>query len=205
MKINLYELFSTTINTSYIQLEENAASYMTTTVGDCLYIYFEKSNGATDWKNNLDFPAKPYSEMKDSWFVHRGFLLVFKTIKPYIAPFVTDNKIKSIVISGYSHGAALALLAHEYCVFNRPDIASNIQGYGFGCPRVLWGTITPRLRARFDNFTVIRNCRDIVTHLPPALFGYHHVGKMLHIGNDASYNGIDSHRAENYLTSLRLL
>ena len=205
MQIDLYELFSNTLNTSYIQLAENSASYMTTVVGDRLYLYFEKSNGATDWKNNLDFPAKPYNEMQGTWFVHRGFLRVFKTIKPYIAPYVADTNIKSIVISGYSHGAALALLAHEYCVFNRPDIKNSIMGYGFGCPRVVWGTISAKLQARFNNFTVVRNCRDIVTHLPPILFGFHHVGKMLHIGKNANYNGIDSHRADNYLSSLRLL
>ncbi|MCH5152981.1 MAG: lipase family protein [Clostridiales bacterium] len=205
MHVDLYELFSTTINTSYIELEENSASYMTTVVDDVLYLYFEKSNGATDWKNNLDFPAKPYHEMQDTWYVHRGFLRVFKTIKPFIAPYVADRKINSIVISGYSHGAALALLAHEYCIFNRPDIAPNILGYGFGCPRVLWGKLPEKLQARFTNFTVVRNCRDIVTHLPPVLFGFHHVGNLLHIGKDANYNSIDSHRAENYLTSLRLL
>ena len=205
MQINLYELFSTTINTSYIELKENSASFEALVVGDVLYLYFEKSNGATDWKNNLDFPAKPYHEMKDTWFVHRGFLRVFKTIKPHIAPYVADKSVKSIVISGYSHGAALALLTHEYCVFNRPDIVSNIYGYGFGCPRVLWGKIPERLQERFTNFTVVRNCRDIVTHLPPKFLGFHHVGKMLHIGVVADYNSIDSHRAENYLSSLRLL
>ena len=205
MQINLYELFNTTLYTSYIQLKENSASFMTTTVNDCLYLYFEKSNGATDWKNNLDFPAKPYHEMQNTWFVHRGFLRVFKTIKPYIAPYVADKNINRIVISGYSHGAALALLAHEYSVFNRPDIAGDISGYGFGCPRVVWGKTSKSLQARLANFTVIRNCRDIVTHLPPTMLGYRHVGKMLHIGIDKHYNGIDSHRAENYLSSLRLL
>lgn len=201
----LCDLFNRVINVPYIQLQENAASYYTEREGDTLCIYFECSNGATDWKNNFDFPAKPYREMKDLWFVHRGFLRVFKTVEPYIAPLVADKSVKQIIVAGYSHGAALALLCHEYCVFHRPDIAPFIDGYGFGCPRVVWGFYNKKLKARFERFTVIRNCRDIVTHVPPACFGFRHVGKMKHVGKGKKYGLIKSHRAENYLVELQIL
>ena len=202
--MNLLRLYRQTLNVNYIQLEENAASYAVEREGDTLKIFFEKSNGATDWKNNLDFPAKPYREMKDLWFVHRGFLRVFQSIKPHVAEQIADKSVRRIIISGYSHGAALALLCHEYCVYHRPDILPFIEGYGFGCPRVVWGLPGRRLLKRFENFTVVRNCRDIVTHLPPWLFGFRHVGKMLHIGKGRKYGAVGSHMAENYLTELRV-
>lgn len=201
----LLTLFEWVLQVPYHQLEENAASYFTKRDGDTLYLFFEKSNGKEDWKNNFDFPAKPYREMKDLWFVHRGFLKVFKTIEPYIEAEVNDPTVKHIVIGGYSHGAALALLCHEYCVFHRPDIAKEIYGAGFGCPRVVWGKLNKRLKARFAQFVVIRNCRDLITHLPPWLFGFRHVGKMYKIGCHERYGIIKSHYAENYLKELFLL
>lgn len=200
--MNLYRLFERTLRAPYIQIRENAASYLVQREKDTLYLLFEKSNGATDWRNNLDFPAKPYREMTERWFVHRGFLRVFKTIEPLIAPYIADRGVKRIVISGYSHGAALALLCHEYCVYHRPDLAENIAGYGFGCPRVVWGFLRKKVKTRFKNFTVVRNCRDVVTHLPPCVFGYRHVGKILHIGRERNFGGIGSHRPESYLAEL---
>ena len=200
--MKLYQLFLRTLRAPYNQLQENAASYLVEREKDALYLLFEKSNGATDWKNNLDFPAKPYRKMGELWFVHRGFLRVFKTIEPLIAPYIADKRVKKIVISGYSHGAALALLCHEYCVYHRPDIAENIAGFGFGCPRVFWGFLNRRVKARFKNFTVVRNCRDIVTHLPPRIFGYRHVGRILHIGRERGFGGVASHRPESYLAEL---
>lgn len=199
----LLELFIRTLEGSYTQLKENAASYRTEQRDGTLFLFFEKSNGAVDWRNNFDFPAKPYREMEDVWFVHRGFLRVFKSIEPHIAPLISDVNVQEIVISGYSHGAALALLCHEYCVYHRPDIKEKIRGYGFGCPRVLWGCLNDRLKERFKNFRVIRNGNDLVTHLPPVLFGFRHVGKKICIGKGAWYGPIDAHRPGNYLYELK--
>lgn len=198
----LSALFLRTLRADYLELKENAASYSVQREGERVYLLFEKSNGAIDWKNNLDFPAKAYREMQDTWFVHRGFLRVFNTVKEQIAPIVQDQRVKSMILSGYSHGAALALLAHEYCVFHRPDLAKRIYGFGFGCPRVVWGGVPQKVKERFARFTVIRNDLDVVTHLPPALLGYRHVGNMLKIGRGARYGPIDSHRAESYLAEL---
>lgn len=198
---NLSDLYNWVLTAKYIQLEENAASYCTEVSGDTLYILFEWSNGKVDWKNNFDFPARPYGEMKHRWFVHRGFLRVWKTIRDKIKAQVIDPNIKHIIVAGYSHGAAIAVLCHEYCVFNRPDI--EISGYGFGAPRVVWGWLNKTVKRRFDNFYVIRNCRDIVTHVPPTLFGYRHVGNMIKIGVRGKYGLIDSHRPENYETELK--
>lgn len=183
----------------YIHLE-NDASYYFEREGDTLNIYFEWSNGKTDWKNNFDFPAKPYRDMSNKWFAHRGFLKVWKTIEPHLQAEICDLTVNKIVIGGYSHGAAIAVLCHEYCKYNRPEIV--VEGYGFGCPRVLWGFMRKAVKKRFEGFTVIRNGKDIVTHVPPAIFGYRHVGVMVEVGQDKGYNPIESHFEKNYLESL---
>jgi hypothetical protein len=201
----LSSYFKGILNANYMHLAEETASFAYRVENlyplkyKVLSIFFEESNGATDWKNNFDFPAKPYRDMRDKWYAHRGFLRVWKAIEPHLRDVIMSPDIKFIDIYGYSHGAAVALLCHEYCKFHRPDI--NVCGYGFGSPRVIWGFPNKRVRDRFKGFTVIRNKGDIVTHLPPAIFGFTHCPTVLTIG-DGSYNCIDAHRPESYITEL---
>jgi hypothetical protein len=81
-------------------------------------------------------------------------------------------------------------------------LRSSIEAYGFGAPRVLWGILGNK-RHRWDNFTVVRNLNDLVTHLPPVIFGYRHVGKLIRIGKRGKYSMIDAHRQENILNELK--
>ncbi len=203
--MSLLSKFKATLNADYMHLAEETASFAYevreySPIGfKVLRIYFEKSNGATDWKNNFDFPAKPYRDMGDKWYAHRGFLKVWKIIEPHLKDIIMNPDINFIEIFGYSHGAAIALLCHEYCKFHRPDIGT--YGYGFGSPRVIWGFPNKRVRERFKGFRVIRNRGDIVTHLPPAIFGFKHCPTIVTIGM-GDYNGIDAHRAESYIAEL---
>mgnify|MGYP003301957927 CR=1 FL=1 len=80
----------------------------------------------------------------------------------------------------------------------------NIFGYGFGCPRVIFGRKSEEHKRIWKNFTVIRNIDDIVTHLPPSLLGFFHVGQMIEIGRHGKYTRIDAHRPENMLRELKL-
>ena len=196
------QLFYRCVHRTYLHVE-NAADYAIERSGDTLYVYLECSNGLVDWKNNLDFPARPYRRMgKTAWFAHRGFLRVWKTVEGYVARDIMDTGVKKIVTVGYSHGAALALLCHEYVWYNRPDLRGVIEGYGFGCPRVFWGLRTNELLRRWERFFVFRNLDDLVTHVPPVFLGFSHVGNLLEIGARGRYSPIDAHRPENILREL---
>ena len=160
----------------------NDSDYAFQRDGDTLYLLFESSVEVSDWRYNFDFPATPYSDMGIPWKCHRGFLAAWKSIKPYIEEYVLDQTVKRIVVVGYSHGAAIATLAHEYVWFNRPDLREdNLEGYGFGCPRCYWGLMKPELKERWKNFHPIRNENDIVTHVPPMLFGFQHVNDLIKV------------------------
>lgn len=202
--MNLYGLFKRCLEIPYTRVD-NSGDYALERIGNILYIYLESSNGKEDWKNNFDFPAKPYKDMEGrTWFAHRGFLKVWKSIEPNLADSVFNMDIESIVTVGYSHGGGLAVLCHEYVWYNRPDLRDSIYGYGFGAPRVIWGIKNREHGKRWDRFTVVKNIDDIVTHAPPALFGYFHVGKILEIGERGKYSEIDAHRPENYLAELQM-
>ncbi len=202
--MKLYEIFDNCLNAPYVTLEDDV-DVAIIKKGNFLQIYFEASVGNVDWKNNFDFPATPYTKNCDRvWYAHRGFVRVWKIAEKHVADAIADKSTHKILIAGYSHGAALALLCHEYVWFHRPDLQKKLTGYGFGCPRVVWGLPSPALKLRWENFTVIRNIDDIVTHLPPKIFGYTHVGKMLKIGKLGRYSPTDAHRPENIMRELKV-
>lgn len=177
--MNLYEAYKKCLSEHYVTVE-NDGDYSLSRDGEKLTIYFEWSDGKIDWLNNFNFPAKPYRDMKNLWFAHRGFLKVWKSIEPYIAKDISDPTVKKIDIVGYSHGAAIAQLCFEYVKFNRPDV--EVAGVGFGSPRVFWGFAKKTVKDRFKGFIVIRNGHDLITHLPPVLFGFRHICKVRKVG-----------------------
>lgn len=200
--MKLSELFYRCLSANYIKTGVSA-DYAVEKSGENLFLFFQDSDGLIDWKNNLDFPSVPYEKMdKSVWRAHRGFLRVWKEIESDISECIMDENIKRITVAGYSHGAAIALLCHEYVWYNRPDLRDTLYGYGFGCPRVFWGRSCEGLCERWDNFTVIRNIDDIVTHLPPCIFGYRHVGKMIKVGEKGKYSRVAAHFAENIIVEL---
>ena len=183
----------------YIHVE-NGGDYYIERNGDTLKIFFEWSDGLEDWKSNLNFfaiPWKPYKDMKHIWLCHRGFLKVWKAIEPHIAECINDPDVKKIEVVGYSHGAAIALLCYEYCTFNRPDI--EVEGAGFGCPRVFWGFVPKSVKERFKSFKVIWNGNDIVCRVPPVIFGFRHISTVEKIGQS---NPIKDHIYTEYLLHL---
>ena len=201
--MKLSYLFSRCLTADYRHVEDGA-SYALSRTGNTLTVFLECSNGAVDWLNNLDFPARAHLRKgKRAYFCHRGFLRVFSSLLPYVAEAVESKLYRRIECVGYSHGAALAVLLHEYIWEFRPDLREGgLFSWGFGCPRVLWGVYTSAFLDRFREFTVVRNPDDAVTHLPPALLGYRHVGQMLTVGERGKYSGTDAHRPENIKAEL---
>lgn len=203
---------------------EHDGDYAIQRDGNTLYLFLEWSNGGSDWRNNFDFPAKPYKDMGIKWYCHRGFLRVWKSIEPYIKSAIMDDTVQKIVVIGYSHGAAIAMLAHEYVWYNRPDLRDNIEGYGFGAPRCYWGLkIKKSIKERWENFHPIRNENDIVTRVPPAVFGFVHANKVIHIkgghkkavcSNEfervlnnlwLNISGVGAHYWSNYINGIKTL
>lgn len=207
--MKLADLYKRCINAKYTTVE-NKGDYAIEREGETLYLLFEGSDSFEDWKNNFSFPARPYSEMGVTWLCHKGFLKVWKSIKPYVQDAIMDQAVKHIVVIGYSHGAAIATLCHEYVWFNRPDLRDELEGYGFGSPRCFWGWfMSKKLKQRWENFHIIRNINDIVTHLPPFLFGFRHVNKVIKVGKKGKIasditkiSRVDAHMPDNYIYSL---
>lgn len=185
----------------------NFVTYKFVEEGSTLYIYFEGSNEMLDWVRNFLFKKVPYKDIDVKFRVHQGFLQAWKEVEDIIVAKVTERATKEslnrktkklvtkeyylwkkIIVVGYSHGGALSGLAHEAIWYHRPDLRENgLYGYGFESPRFYAGLrVKKELKERWSNYTVIRTNNDLVTHCPPALFNYCHVGKMLKIKGDSS-------------------
>ena len=164
--------------------------------GDSLYIYFQGSSSIWDWVRNFLFRKRPYKDMKLPYRVHGGFLDAWKEVEDIIIAKVTERerfgawkyKWNHITVVGYSHGGALAGLCHECVWYYRPDLRENgLEGYGFEAPRFYAGfRVRKKLRERWEKFTVIRINNDLVTHCPPTIFEYCHVGTILKLPGDVS-------------------
>ena len=201
----MVNLFKKCLNAEYIHTREDG-DYSIEIENNTLFLLFECSDSKKDWINNFNFPMKPYKRMCDKWYCHRGFLKVWKAMRDEIeikvAQIMLDHpEIEHIKCVGYSHGGPLSLLAMEDLIFIYGNMI-DIKGYGFGSPRCVWGYLPKAVKERMKNFTVIRNIPDIVTHVPPVLFGFKHAGKLLKIGKHFKYFPIKAHYSSAYINEL---
>ena len=198
-------LFDRCLNATYTRTPKGG-DYAIDIEGDTLYLLFEWSDGLLDWFHNFLFPAKPYKRMSDIWFCHRGFLKVWRAMRDEVETNVimeleAQPYIKNIVCIGYSHGGAIALLATEDMEYLFGDTL-KVTGYGFGAPRVVWGIVPKDVKNRLQHFYVVRNIPDLVTHVPPAFFGFRHIVKPIKIGKKRKYTPIKAHYPTAYETEL---
>ena len=159
--------------------------------GHTLYVYFQGSNSITDWVRNFLFVENPYKMFK----VHKGFYQAYSEARNLLLDKIYEKdengnfKWLKIIIVGYSHGGALCQIFLEDAIYHRPDITDSIMGYAFETPRCL--KVKKQYRHFWKNLIVIRNNNDLITHLPPAIFGYHHLGRMIKIHGDTKL--VDNH------------
>lgn len=132
-------------------------------------LYFQCSHGEEDWKHNFQFAVDVYKDGYIPFRAHRGFVKMWQSIRHEIEHLDFDT------IVGYSQGSALALFAHENFLHRK---GYEPMTYTFGMPRVVW---MPKkiLETRFTKLVRVCNPNDIVTHVPPAIIGYRHVGVKL--------------------------
>lgn len=224
LTIHLKDLFNNILKYSdrYIHTD-NDGDYFIEVIGDTIFIYFEESDSWADWMSNFDFLSTAYKNSEQPWKCHRGFLRVWKTMKDTIEKYVEDvivarkkiykvDKehnllINRIVCAGYSHGAALCGLCVEDLVYLFKDkYCIDVCGYGFGCPKFTQSRLPKNVIERFNNFYPIRNGKDLVTYIPPTIFGYTHgCQNIMKIKPTKKYNCIDAHRPESYTTELENL
>lgn len=173
--------------------------------GDTLFITFRGSNSPEDWRTNLTFWKKciPYDHVNPKIRVHTGFVNAYKHphIRPRIQSCMTPD-IRYVKITGHSYGAALAVLCAVDLQYNFPR--KDYEVLLFGCPRVGNRAFRKSYNKRVFKTLRVENGNDIVTKVPPALWGYRHVGCKLHIGPPRVFGlaSGEQHRPQEYYAHL---
>lgn len=79
-------------------------------------------------------------------------------------------------------------------------------GFGFGTPRVVWGPLHKDVKRRLEGFVVVRNASDLVTHLPPILLGFRHVGYVCRIQKKGEqFHPVRDHYPDCYESVLAMI
>jgi triacylglycerol lipase len=110
--------------------------------------------------------------------------------------------VKRIAICGHSLGAALAVLCAADMQAAFPD--RQVEVILFGCPRVGNRNFCEHYNRVVPNTLRVENGNDIVTKVPPKIFGYRHVGAKIHVGHTRVpfLFSAKAHRPTKYYSSL---
>ena len=139
-----------------------------------------------DWVTDVRIFKETWTAAHPLGKVHNGFYGALQSIWSEIEAEVnrlrTDRQ--TIWLTGHSMGGALAALAAATLVLHRRAIGCN-GVYTFGQPRVGDHTFAGNFNRSFKKqcFRLVNN-NDVVTRVPPQIFGYSHVGTLKYFDAD---------------------
>jgi triacylglycerol lipase len=108
--------------------------------------------------------------------VHRGFKTEVDDLWPMLETALTGNE-QPLWFCGHSLGGAMATICAGRCFLSH--IRSNPQQlFTYGSPRV--GNTRYINFVKLDHFRFVNN-NDIVTRVPPIMFGYRHAGREVYL------------------------
>lgn len=200
--MKIYELFDILKNKKYWNETGDKVNWDITTIKENgivkIFLMFQDSDGFEDWKNNLNYLSTVYSKVYKNQYsknliVHKGFINAYKSSNDIIMKALLD-KIESVknecnnfdvIITGWSHGAALSQLAAEDLNFrtrkNINDINSGIKPkiIIFGSPKILvFNRTAEYIRKCCSEIIEVSQYNDLITVLPP-FPRFKHISKSL--------------------------
>ena len=141
---------------------------------DFAVLAFRGSDDLRAWGANFDAVLAPWH---GGGQVHRGFAEALDLVWPEVEAGLGGVQ-GPLLITGHSQGAALAILA--------ASLSPEAGLYTFGAPRIGDDAFRAAMKARPGAMRRYINDRDLVCRLPPAAFGYRHVGEPYIIDAEGS-------------------
>lgn len=144
-----------------------------------IYLIFQQSASKRDWQNNFNFPVKPYKNQESCLMVARGWGKAYKSCNDEIMQKLIcawdSRRLYDIVITGWSYGGAMAILAAEdffHRTLRKPKLIT------FGAPKPIFGMRTLRyVLLCVQDCKQYVNRNDVVPLLPP-FPGYKQLNKI---------------------------
>jgi len=178
-------LNKTLTNVVFFDDEKTSVNGMTGILDDTFLITFDASVDAQDWLTDLFFFKKvmPYKGHEDSPVrMHGGYAAGWLTVRDGVHAAFRASKLTKIFVCGYSMGGGLApigALDMQYTFNLGPDQIKCLSGDG---PRVMNKAGMKSYNKRVPNTIRSKIGNDIVTKVPPSLWGFRHVAKQYHVG-----------------------
>lgn len=152
--------------------------------GNTLYFAFRGSQAhrnTRDIRMNamLTLRRVPYAENKRIR-AYRGFLLKYLAVRDDVHRLIAEHNPERILLLGHSGGGAMASLTFMDLYPRYPHL--DVRVITFGMPRVFNRHGARWFDEQEEQLLRIVNGRDIIVGLPPALFGYRHVGRLVRMG-----------------------
>lgn len=175
-------------------------------------VSFRGTETPEDWLEDFDFLEEDYKPVPNSGDVHRGFQMVYESVRASVIGLVQQASAgcSSLWVTGHSLGGALAVLcAPDLAVNGTPAIVPQL--HTFAGPRVAHDAIVgTSFRSFFDGkipicFRVV-NLWDRVPDLPPVTALYEHVGHAVTIDGGFTLDLKHAHSLDDsYKPGLRKL
>ena len=128
----------------------------------------------TEW-NDLKADLKAYPVPSESISrVHRGFKAEVDDLWPMVKEDLLRIKKRKLWFCGHSLGAAMATIMTSRCYYET-SIRNPEELYTYGSPRVGFRGYVNTMKTPHHRW---KNNNDIVTTVPPALFGFKHDGEL---------------------------
>ncbi|AFY37901.1 lipase class 3 [[Leptolyngbya] sp. PCC 7376] len=135
-----------------------------------------------DWATNAKAIQRHWTDDQDDGKVHRGFYRALDSLWDELEKEIRNLRTDSqtLWITGHSLGGALATLAAARLHIDSPKIAVNGL-YTFGQPRIGNNRFAKVFNSKLKNisFRCVNN-NDVVTRVPPQIFNYSHIGKLMY-------------------------
>ncbi len=135
---------------------------------DVVYILFQETDGVSDWIQNFSFTKRKYGDLK----FHHGFYELYDLMRDDVIAYVKSlPENKTLVVSGWSQGAAIAQIAVQDIYYHTGRKSLLIS---FGVPMAIYGKKTRNeCRKAVTEAYEYCNKSDIVTYQPPFPKWYH--------------------------------
>lgn len=140
-------------------------------VGSTVYVFFEGSNSAKDWRNNFNIledaiPGDWGCDAPKLMRTHKGYTIAFKSVEERVlravqAELSMPTPTDRVVVCGHSLGGAMATMAGLYIACKVPAVRDRLAVVTFGAPQVGDGNFV----AYFNR--VVSACVRVVNPMDP--------------------------------------
>lgn len=149
-------------------IEERTQLAYCVEAGGYHFVIFQGSCAPEDTLLDLDF----FPKKDESLSMHRGFHKAFNYLWPELQNLIDKIDPEKLILCGHSLGGALAYILSTKVKYH--------SLYTFGAPRVVFNAGNTECK----NIYRYVNCSDAVPTLPPAVFGFKHIGQLIFIDDN---------------------